>query len=237
MSYFCRTVMLSCTILSLLSLWGSKPAFGVECGNSLFQEDNLAAEVKDAQDRLQSLTRSFKPDTNVDIIFEVPIQGKSVAEIEQIVTDGQSNYFVVANNSLSTQADGFSQQYDSADGEWTKTIKVTTYDFKGRPIIPYIQIFYEDKQGGVIRLKPFGNTAAPANLSHLRSPHGTLYFKKDPNGDLSWDNEAFKVYNLQPLPKSPKEVKLPNGMEFGSSEAESFLQQCWTNQTHVPLSE
>ncbi|MDJ0691669.1 MAG: hypothetical protein QNJ41_24595 [Xenococcaceae cyanobacterium MO_188.B32] len=212
----------------------------------MFQEDRLAADVKDAKDRLESLTRSFKPDANVDIIFEVPIKGKSVAEIEQIVTDGKSNYFVVANNSLSTQADGFSQRYDSTDGEWTKTIKVTTHDFKGRSIIPYIQIFYEDKQGGAIGLKPFGNTAAPTHLSHLRSrlcrgaerpPHGTLYFKKDPNGDLSWENEAFKVYNLQPLPKSPKEVNLPEGMEFGSPEAESFLQQCWTSQTHVPLSE
>ncbi len=215
----------------------AQSVFGVECGNSLFQEGSLTAEVKDAQDRLQSLTRSFKPDNNVDIIFEVPIEDRSVAEIEQIVTDGQSNYFAIAKNSLSTQADGFSQKYDSLDGEWTKTIKVTTHDFKGRAIAPYIQIFYEDKQGGVIRLKPFGNTAAPEHLSHLRSPHGTLYFKQDPNGDLSWENEAFKVYDLQPLPKSPQEVNLPEGIEFGSPEAETFLQQCWTNQTHVPLSQ
>ena len=68
-----------------------------------------------------------------------------VAEIERIVADGKSNYFVafvIANNSLSTQADGFSQQYDSIDGEWTKTIKVTTHDFQGQAIAPYIQIFY-----------------------------------------------------------------------------------------------
>ena len=193
MSYFCRAVLFYCAISSLLSLWVSKPAFGVECGNSLFPEDSLAAEVKDAKNRFQSLTRSFKPDNNVDIIFEVPIEDRSVAEIEQIVTDGKSNYFGVANNSLSNQADGFSQQYDSADGEWTKTIKVTTHDFQGRSIIPYIQIFYEDKQGGVIRLKPFGNTAAPAHLSHLRSAHGTLYFKKDPNGDLN-QNKPLNFY-------------------------------------------
>ena len=236
MSYFYRAVLLSCAVLLLLSLWLSKPAFGFECGNSLFQEDSLTAELKNAKKRFQSLTRSFQPDNNVDIIFEVSIDNRSVAEIEQIVTDGKSNYFVSATNSLSTQDDGFSQRYNSVDGEWTKTIKVSTHDFQGRTIIPYIQIFYEDRQGGVIRLKPFGNTAAPAYLSHLRSPHGTLYFKIDPNGDLSWANEAFKVYNLQPLPKSPKEVKLPEGMEFGSPEAETFLQQCWTSQTHVNLS-
>ena len=230
-------LLLYYALLLLLSLCIAPSAFGVECGNSLFQEDSLAAEVKNANNRFQSLTRSFKPDNNVDIIFEVPIEDRSVAEIEQIVTDGKSQYFVVANNSLSTQVDGFSQRYDSIDGEWTKTIKVTTHDFQGRVIAPYIQIFYEDKQGGVIRLKPFGNTAAPAHFTHLRSPHGTLYFKKNPNGDLSWENEAFKVYNLQPLPKSPKEVKLPQGVEFGSPEAETFLQQCWTNQTHVPLSQ
>ena len=232
-----KQLLLYSALILLQSICMAQPVYGVECGNSLFQEGSLTAEVKDAQARLQSLTRSFKPDNNVDIIFEVPIEDRSVAEIEQIVTDGQSNYFVVANNSLSTQTDGFSQRYDSLDGEWTKTLKVTTQDFKGRSIIPYIQIFYEDKQGGVIRLKPFGNTAAPDHLSHLRSPHGTLYFKKDPNGDLSWENEAFKIHNLQPLPKSPKEVNLPEGMEFGSPEAESFLQQCWTSQTHVPLSE
>ena len=224
-------------ILSWLSLWLSEPVFGVECSSSLFQNNNLSVEVQNAKNRLHDLTQSFTPDANVDVIFEVPIEDKSVVEIEQIVTDGESNYFVVATNSISIQDDGFSQQYNSADGEWTKTIKVTTQDFRGRLIIPYVQIFYEDQQGGVIRLKPFGNTAAPDHLSHLRSPHGTLYFKKDPNGDLSWENEAFKVYNLQPLPKSPKEVKLPNGVEFGSPAAENFLQQCWVNQTHVPLSQ
>ncbi len=124
MSYFCRVVLLSCAILSLLSLWVSKPALGVECGNSLFQENSLAAEVKDAKNRFQSLTSSFQSDRNVDVIFEVPIEDKSVAEIEQIVTDGKSNYFVVADNSLSTQADGFWQRYNSADGEWTNQTHV-----------------------------------------------------------------------------------------------------------------
>lgn len=72
-------------LLLMLLLGIAEPTFGVECGNSLFQEDRLTAEVKDAQARLQNLTRSFKPDTNVDVIFEVPIESRSVAEIEQIV--------------------------------------------------------------------------------------------------------------------------------------------------------
>jgi hypothetical protein len=113
--------------------------------------------------------------------------------------------------------------------------KVNTINLQGNTITPYIQIFYEDNNGGVIRIKPYGNTDAPPNLTHLRKAHGTLYFKNDPNGDLSWENEAFKVYGNQPLPKSPKEVKLPDGIVYGSQQAEDFLAQCWTYYTHVSV--
>ena len=214
------------------------PAFAFECGESLFQSELLSPQTQTAQEQFKNLTDSFNPDANVDIIFEVPIKSKSVAEIEQIITDGQPNYFILAaQNSLKNHPDGFSQRYESLDGEWTKTIKVSTQNFRGQPITPYIQIFYEDLYGGVIRLKPYGNPAAPAHLVHLKAPHGTLYFKQDPNGDLSWENEAFKVYGLQALPKSPGEVDFPPGVELGSPEGEEFLNQCWTFRTHVPLGE
>jgi hypothetical protein len=213
------------------------PAFSA-CSDSLFNEQNLPADVNNAKSQFAQLVKSFKPDDNVDIIFEVPILQKSVQEIENIITDGRTNYFkVTSQNNLSQEADGFSQSYNSVDGEWKKTIKVTTLDPQGRTIVPYIQIFYEDNYGGVVRLKPYGNPNVPTSLSHLRSAHGTLYFKKDPKGDLSWENEAFKVYDLQPLPKSPKEVVLPAGVEFGSPTAEAVLKDCWTFQTHVPLSQ
>ena len=213
------------------------PAFGFECGESLFPENSLSPQIQTAQEQFEQLTDSFTPDTNVDIIFEVPIESKSVMEIEQIITDGQSNYFIVATqDSLENHPDCFSQRYESVDGEWTKTIKVSTQNFKGQPIIPYIQIFYEDQYGGVIRLKPYGNPAAPAHLVHLQAPHGTLYFKQDPDGALSWENEAFKVYGFQALPKSPGAVDFPPGVELGSPEGEAFLNQCWTFRTHVPLS-
>ena len=128
--HYAFSLILKNVLFLLLSICIAQPIFGDECGNSLFQEDSLTAEVKDARDRFQRLSDSFHADSNVDIIFEVPIEGKSVAQIEQIVTDGKSNYFLVAKNILSTQTDGFSQKYDSLDGEWTKTIKVTTHDFK-----------------------------------------------------------------------------------------------------------
>jgi hypothetical protein len=207
----------------------------VECGESLFTE-TTAASVAPAKERFDALLASFKPDANVDTILEVAIDGKTVADVERIVSDGQANYFTPDQN-FQNSPDGFSQGYRSADGEWKKTIKVTTHNPKGQAIVPYLQIFYEDKFGGVIRLKPHGNSDAPAALTHLKQPHGTEYFKLDPNGDLSYENEAFKVYALKPYPKAPNQVSLPKGVAFGTPAAEDYLKSCWTFKTHVPLAE
>jgi hypothetical protein len=210
--------------------------FCVECGKSLFITQDTAPNVMSAKERFDRLVRSFKPDANVDTIFEVLIEDKSVEEIEKIVSEGKENYFSLKQQ-YHTYDDGFSQDYGSLDWEWKKTIKVTTHNPKGQAIVPYLQIFYEDKFGGVIRLKPNGNSDAPNHLTHLKHPHGTQYFKVDPNGDLSFDNEAFKVYAMQAFPKAPNQVRLPEGVKFGTPEAEEFLKNCWTFKTHVPLSE
>jgi len=222
----------------LLGIFGvtSLPTLAAECGESLFKEELITPQLQQVKQRFLNLANSFQPDSNVDSIFEVTIEGKSIEDIEKIITDNQFNYFTPAKiNGLATLPDGFSQSYDSVDGEWKKTVKVNTINLQGNTITPYIQIFYEDNNGGVIRIKPYGNTDAPPNLTHLRKAHGTLYFKNDPNGDLSWENEAFKVYGNQPLPKSPKEVKLPDGIVYGSQQAEDFLAQCWTYYTHVSV--
>lgn len=206
-----------------------------ECSESLFV-DSAAAGVAPAKERFDAWAASFKADSNVDSILEVAIDGKTVADVERIVSDGQANYFV-ADGNFQSYPDGFSQGYRSADGEWKKTVKVTTHNPKGQGIVPYLQIFYEDKFGGVIRLKPHGNSDAPATLTHLKQPHGTAYFKLDPNGDLSYENEAFKVYGMKPYPKAPNLVSLPKGVVFGSAQAEDYLKACWTFKTHVPLAE
>lgn len=221
---------LSCGALTL-PLQG----FAVECGESLFTPDTAPA-VLAARERFDGIVRSFRPDTNVDSILEVSIDGKSVQEVERIVSDGRDGYFS-SNQDYHTYPDGFSQGYQSLDGEWKKTIKVTTHNPKGQAIVPYLQIFYEDKLGGVIRLKPNGNSDAPSQLTHLRQPHGTEYFKLDPNGDLSYENEAFKVYAKHGFPKAPNQVKLPEDITYGTPEAEEFLKSCWTVKTHVPLSQ
>ncbi|GBF81463.1 hypothetical protein [Aphanothece sacrum] len=232
---FCITVLMFLMIFFKQPITQAQVTQGITCDKSLFQESQLSINTKQAKEKFINLADSFHEDSNVDIIFEVPIEKKSPAEIEQRITEGKSNYFILDKNGLTPESDGFSQLYQSTDGEWKKTIKVTTNEANGNSIIPYIQIFYEDNYGGVIRIKPYGNPSAPAFLSHLKMPHGTLYFKQDAQGDLSWSNEAFKVYGLMPLPKAPKEVKLPDGVTFGTPEAESFLQQCWTFKTHVPL--
>ena len=222
----------------LLSLFLAAPlsSFAADCGDSLFVTANTPANVLNAKTRFETTVHGFKADTQVDTIFEVAIDGKTPDEIERMVSNGQANYFT-ASRTPTAQNDGFSQDYPSVDGQWKKTVKVTTHGNKGQTIVPYVQVFYEDKFGGVVRIKPYGNSDAPKFLTHLKRAHGTKYFKLDPAGDLSYENEAFKVYGLQALPKSPTQVKLPEGMKFGSPEAEAFLGQCWTFKTHVPLAE
>ncbi|MGR9106152.1 MAG: hypothetical protein ACU843_04385 [Gammaproteobacteria bacterium] len=222
----------------VFSLFFVVPITGIaqECAESLFVVDEMSPDLLKAKQRFDEFSHSFQADNNVDAIFEVSLDGRSVDAIEKIVSDGQENYFV-ANGQARSEKDGFFQAYDSVDGEWKKTIKVTTHNFKGQQIVPYIQIFYEDKFGGVVRLKPYGNSDAPEQLTHLKKPHGTEYYKLDPAGDLSYENEAFKVYAAQALPKSPTQVKFPEGIEFGTPEAEEYLKDCWTFKTHVPLAE
>jgi hypothetical protein len=222
----------------LLCLLLANPLSGLaaDCGESLFIVANTPAHVLIAKARFEASAQTFKADTNVDTIFEVDIAGKTPDEIDLSVANGKAGYFT-ASLKPTAQNDGFSQDYLSADGQWKKTIKVSTHNAKGQAIVPYVQVFYEDKFGGVVRIKPYGNSDAPKFLTHLKHAHGTKYFKLDPSGDLSYENEAFKVYGLQALPKSPTQVKLPEGMKFGSPEAEAFLGQCWTFKTHVPLAE
>ncbi len=223
-------------ILLCLLLATPLSTLAADCGNSLFVLKDTPADILGAKARFEGYAQSFKPDANVDSIFEVAIAGKTSDEIDRIVSNGKSGYFT-ASQKPTAQNDGFSQDYLAADGQWKKTIKVTTHNFKGQFIVPYVQIFYEDNFGGVVRIKPYGNSDAPKALTHLKHPHGTKYYKLDAKGDLSYENEAFKVFDQEALPKAPTQVKLPEGMKFGSPEAEAFLGQCWTFRTHVPLAE
>lgn len=225
------TRLLACMLLAL-----SSQAFSFECGDSLFIAKDTPPAVLDAKGRFENLTKTFVADSVVDSIFEVTIAGKSPEEVEKIVTAGQPGYFK-ATQQAQFFMDGFSQEYGAPDRRWKKTVKVTTHSPKGAPIVPYLQIFYEDQFGGVIRLKPNGNSDAPKQLTHLKRAHGTKYYKLNPNGDLSFENEAFKVDEMKALPKSPNQVQLPAGLAYGTPDAEAFLGQCWTYKTHVPLAE
>lgn len=221
-------------LFGLLFVLAGAAAQADECGGSLFTTP--PANVAAAKARFETLARTLPRDSVVDSIFEVALAGKSVAEIDRAISNGQADYFKPSGR-LQAQNDGFSQDYDGKDGAWKKTVKVSTHNPKGLAIVPYLQIFYEDRHGGVIRLKPYGNSDAPAALVHLKRAHGTGYFKLDPAGDLSYENEAFKVHDAQALPKSPTQVKLPEGVSYGSAQAEDFLSRCWTYKTHVPLAQ
>lgn len=211
-------------------------AFAAECGPSLFVDPGTPAPVQAARGRFEALAGGFVPDAVIDSVLEVPIDGKSIEEVDRIITGGRAGYFTaVVTVAAKPMTDGFAQDHVSTDGLWKKTVKVTTHNARGTPIVPYLQIFYEDRAGGVIRLKPNGNSDAPKTLTHLRRAHGTKYFKLDPAGDLSYENEAFKIHERQALPKAPTQVKLPSGLTYGTPDAEAFLAQCWTYRTHVPL--
>lgn len=204
------------------------------CPLSMFTAKDLTPPIQVAKARFETQAQAVTADAKVDSMFKVDLAGRTVDEIDRIVSGGQAGYFVPTQQSQA-QNDGFSMDYRSADGVWKKTVKVTTHNPRGQMIVPYVQIFYEDRQGGVIRLKPHGNSDAPATLVHLKQPHGTKYFKLDPAGDLSYENEAFKVDARQALPKAPTQVEMPSGVAYGSPGGESYLAQCWTFRTHVPL--
>lgn len=209
-------------------------AQAAECALSLFAADTVPA-IQAARERFDAWVRDFKPGANVDSILEVSIDGKSVPDIEKTVSDGRDHDFTPDPVAFRIHPDGFPERCTSADGEWTRTVKVTTHNFRGQAIVPYLQILYEDRYGGVVRLKLNSSTDAPPALTHLRQPHGAEYFKPDPAGDLSYENEAFKVHNGHAYPKAPDQLHLPDGVASGTPEGEAYLRGCWTFETHVPL--
>lgn len=204
------------------------------CPLSMFAAAALTPPVQTAKARFDTQAQAWVATTQVDSIFAVDLAGRTVDEIDRSISGGQATYFVPTQQAQ-VQPDGFSMAYRSADGVWTKTVKVTTHNPRGQMIVPYVQVFYEDTKGGVVRLKPYGNSDAPATLVHLKQPHGTKYVKLNPAGDLSYENEAFKVDARQALPKAPTQVEMPAGVSYGTPSGEAYLAQCWTFRTHVPL--
>lgn len=204
------------------------------CPLSMFSTAALTAPVQTAKARFDTEAQAVVADAKVDSIFKVDLAGKTVDEIERQISGGQAGYFTPTQQTQ-VQPDGFSMSYLATDNVWKKTVKVTTHNPRGQMIVPYVQIFYEDHQGGVVRLKPYGNSDAPVALVHLKQPHGTKYFKLDPAGDLSYENEAFKVDARYALPKAPTQVEMPAGVTYGTPDGEAYLAQCWTFRTHVPL--
>jgi hypothetical protein len=121
----------------------------------------------------------------------------------------------------------------SADGQWIKTEKITTKDpLTGQPCTPHRMIFYENKDGGVIRLKPDGKP--DSRYPHMKIPHGCKYVKKDPNGGTGVDNEAFKVNGGNAIPSLPHQIDFPPGIQPNTPESEDYMTY-WRFVSHQPL--
>ncbi|MEC4818841.1 MAG: hypothetical protein SAK29_37040 [Scytonema sp. PMC 1069.18] len=67
LSLFCAIVL-----AVMVLVYQPLPAFSA-CSNSLFNEQSLPADLKNAKSQFSELVESFKPDANVDIIFSVSI--------------------------------------------------------------------------------------------------------------------------------------------------------------------
>jgi len=103
----------------------------------------------------------------------------------------------------------------------------------GTPCTPYRQVFYENRDGGVVRVKPDG--MPDARFAHMKRPHACKYVKKDPAGGTSFANEAFKVNGGSPIPKTPAQIALPPGVQPGTPEAEDYVAKNWKTPSHQPL--
>ena len=121
----------------------------------------------------------------------------------------------------------------SSDGQWTKTEIKVEKNPDGTPCTPYPMHFYENADGGVVRLKPQG--MPDARFEHMKQPHGCKYVKKEAGGDTSFDNEAFKVNGGGAIPKVPAQIELPPGVNPGSPEAEAYIVANWKQPSHQPI--
>jgi hypothetical protein len=98
------------------------------------------------------------------------------------------------------------------------------------------QIFYANRDGGLIRVKPDGDYAPEAKRPQ---PHVSRSIRFDANGGIDWPNEAFKLGPQgQPLPKSPSldgpeiseklKSKIPEKLKKDAGDAVA-------DETHVDL--
>ncbi len=219
----------------------SSPEGQADAGSGIGFAGDAPADISQAADRFNrgEIGASVK---------DRQIEGKTAKQIEdEIAREGGG--FVDAGNGKRTTADG---QWTYSEGSMMEN---------GQPVK---LVFLENKDGGVIRLKPDG--VPGANFESMRGPHGAVYVKKDPNGDTGWANEAFKVGGGQALPKTPLHVDPPPGIqkytEAGAAwrqgnpnaealprpepgqprivvftpEFEAYLKESgWTGRTHVVL--
>ena len=189
------------------------------CPHPRVKFKNIDEETKQA---LEEFEKASKPGDRGYSVKNLKIANRTASEIDRELA-GEGGW----------KKDPETGKLVSSDGQWTKTEKLTTQNPDGTPCTPYRQVFYENRDGGVVRVKPDG--MPDARFAHMKKPHACKYVKKDPAGDTSFENEAFKVNGGNPIPKTPAQIEFPPGIQPGTPEAEDYIAKCWRTPSHQPL--
>ncbi|HYP28079.1 MAG TPA: RHS repeat-associated core domain-containing protein [Blastocatellia bacterium] len=206
-------------------------------GDKVFKRGQEALE-KLGKEALERASKKFKGlDDKAKEALEKFYKGEQGASVRDVNIEnksfGQIDKELAGKGGWKTTPDG---KTVSSDGKWVKTEQVQTIDpVTKKPVTPYRMVFYENADGGVVRLKPDGFPDAAPNMPHMKEPHGTKYVKKDPAGDTGFGNEAFKVDGTEAMPSTPGQLVYPPGVTPGTPEGEAYLKANWVNGTHVPM--
>lgn len=146
------------------------------------------------KDALDAVTNGKKGQS----VAHYDLSGKTGRELhEDLLASG----FKHKRQPLSTNKNGqreYGLSKRAANGTWT------TLDPRHPDVLP--QDLYTHRDGGMVRVKPEGDTAS----EFRRQPHASKSVLIDPKKGTSLDNEAFKLTNSgRPVPKS---VFGPTGM-------------------------
>lgn len=187
------------------------------------EQSAAKAEVKfkDIDAQTQKAIDSFNADGQGASVKDISLEGKSVSQIDSELA-GEGGWKTDANGKQVSQ-----------DGKWTKTEQTITQNPNGTPCTPYKMTFYENVDGGVVRVKPDG--MPDAKFDHMKQPHAAKYVKKDPAGGTDFNNEAFKVDGDRAIPSTPKQLELPPGVVEGTPEAEAYIGENWKTPSHIPV--
>lgn len=118
---------------------------------------------------------------------------------------------------------------------WKKKIKMVEVDPTGKIAKeqwkPYPLVTYMDSRGVGFRCKPKGEPNS--QFPHMQPPHGCFFAVKNPEEEPEWTNEAFKIFDGEPIPSRPDQLIIPDGLS--DAAAEEFRKKHWTAKAHIAI--